>query len=186
MPERLDGSRLLVALGALVLLVSLFLHWFKPELTAWTVFEIVDLLLAGLALGALYGVIAGAAPNTGLRPVPRIVVPVLALASLVLVAAALLNHPPAAVGRSLDTGAWIGLAGAVLMSVGALLGFGRVSVVITRGAADRRTRGGASPPAPPPPVAEPEADPAAPTRPLGFEERPGAETQTQPLRPEDR
>ncbi len=183
MPERLDGGRLLLALGALGLLVSLFLHWFEPELTAWTVFEIVDLLLAATAIGVLFGVIAEAAPGTGLRALPPAAAPVLALVAFVLVVATLINHPPAAVGRSLDTGAWIGLAGAVLMVVGALLGVGRVSVVITR---KPRSRAGS----------DLEAEEASgfstgtgsdpePTRPLGFEERPDADPETRTL-PDDR
>lgn len=145
MPDRLDGGRLLLALGAVALLVSLFLHWFKPELTAWTVFEIVDLLLAATSVAVLIGVVADAAPGTGLRAPPPSAAPVLALTALVLVVATLINHPPAAVGRSLDTGAWIGLAGAVLMTVGALLGVGRVSVVITRKPTQRSRRPGADP-----------------------------------------
>src|SRR4051812_40812302 len=123
MTERFDGSRLLVALGAVLVLVSLFLHWFKPELTAWTVFEIVDLLLAALALAALLGVIVQAVPSIRL-PVPAAAAsPAVAVLPLILVVATLLNHPPAAVGRDLDTGVWVALAGAVLMALGGVLGF---------------------------------------------------------------
>ena len=125
MPERLDGSRLIAALGAVILLVSLFLNWFKPELTAWTVFEFVDLLLAALAVATLLGVFAQAVPSAGEGP------------RLGGVAVDRPDRAPAgrrhagqpsaaAVGRDLDTGVWVGLAGAILMALGGLLGFGRV------------------------------------------------------------
>jgi hypothetical protein len=194
MPERFDGGRLLLGIGALALLVSLFLDWFEPELTAWTVFEIVDLLLAATAIGVIFGVVAEAAPGTGLRALPPAAAPVLALVAFVLVVATLINHPPAAVGRSLDTGAWIGLVGAVLMVVGAMLGVGRVSVVVTRkprsrtgsgragSAPDAATSSGVSPSMRSDPI-DP-IDPE-PTRPLGFEERPDADPETRTL-PEER
>ena len=51
-PRGLSAGPILLAIGAAALLVSLFLNWFKPELTAWTAFEIVDLLLALIALAA--------------------------------------------------------------------------------------------------------------------------------------
>jgi hypothetical protein len=182
MPERIDGGRLLLALGAVALLVSLFLHWFKPELTAWTVFEIVDLLLAAIAIAALIGVIADAAPGTGLRAPPPGAAPVLALTALVLVVATLINHPPAAVGRSLDTGAWVGLAGAALMTLGGLLGVGRVSVVITR---RPREQGSDPNPTEGSRVSPTTGSDPNPTRPLGFEERPDADPETRTL-PEER
>ena len=40
---------MLLALGALLLLVSLFLDWYGP-LTAWNAFEVTDVLLAALAI----------------------------------------------------------------------------------------------------------------------------------------
>ena len=43
---------MLVALGAAVLLVSLFLEWYGT-LTAWEAFEVVEVLLAVLAIVAL-------------------------------------------------------------------------------------------------------------------------------------
>jgi peptidoglycan/LPS O-acetylase OafA/YrhL len=189
MPERFDGGRLLLAVGAIVVLISLFVDWFKPDLTAWTVFEVEDLVLAAIAIGALLAVLAEALPSVGLRPPAAWVLPALGVAALVLVVASLLNHPPAAVGRPPDTGAWIALAGSLTMVLGALLGMGRVSVVVTRRPPRAAGRSGSDPLEPqasdfPAPEA-PNPTPAEPTRSLGFEERPGADPETRTL-PEER
>jgi hypothetical protein len=176
MPERLDGSRLIAALGAVILLVSLFLNWFKPELTAWTVFEFVDLLLAALAVATLLGVFAQAVPSAGMKVPSWAASPWIGLIALLLVVVTLVNHPPAAVGRDLDTGVWVGLAGAILMALGGLLGFGRVSLVITR--SERRYRR-------PPPTAPVDQE-RPPTESLGYEERPGAFPETELLDEDDR
>ena len=51
MTRRLEAGPLLVTLGALLLLVSLFLAWFTGEITAWQAFEVWDLVLFVLAWG---------------------------------------------------------------------------------------------------------------------------------------
>ena len=48
MPERINGGQALVAVGAIVLIVSLFLSWYEPGRTAWTVFEVWDVVLAAI------------------------------------------------------------------------------------------------------------------------------------------
>ena len=53
MTRRLEAGPLLVTLGALLLLVSLFLTWFTGEVTAWEAFEVWDLVLFVLALGSI-------------------------------------------------------------------------------------------------------------------------------------
>ena len=53
MTRRLEAGPLLVTLGALLLLVSLFLNWFTGEIRAWEAFEAWDLVLFLLALGAI-------------------------------------------------------------------------------------------------------------------------------------
>ena len=45
MPERINGGQALVVVAAIGLIVSLFLDWYAPGVSAWTAFEIVDLLL---------------------------------------------------------------------------------------------------------------------------------------------
>ena len=57
MTRRFDIGPLLVALGALVLLVGLFLDWYGG-VNAWNSFELADVVLAALAAA---GLVAGAA-----------------------------------------------------------------------------------------------------------------------------
>ena len=142
MIERIDGGRLLLALGAAALLVALFLDWYGPgalgigsPITAWTAFEITDLLLALIALAALVGTFAAArlpAPPPGAAPF-------LGAAAFVLVATNLIDVPPAANGASLETGAWIALGAAGLMVIGGVLTVTRVSFVVTLTPRERPT-----------------------------------------------
>ena len=53
MARRLELGPLVVALGALLLLVSLFLNWYEPNITAWDAFEVWDLVLAALGVFSL-------------------------------------------------------------------------------------------------------------------------------------
>src|ERR671932_21440 len=55
--ERFDAGTGLVALGAVLLLVSLFVNWYDPGGDAWAVFESVDLLLAAAAVACLIAVV---------------------------------------------------------------------------------------------------------------------------------
>ena len=135
--RRIEAGPLIALVGAVLLLVSLFLDFYEPGLTAWQVFEVLDLVLAALAIaGGLAALsLAGA-------PVPAIDARVLAWsagAALVLVVATLLNHPPA-VSDAADPalGLWLALAGAALMAAGALLSTARVHV--TFNVENRRTR----------------------------------------------
>jgi hypothetical protein len=130
MPERVNGGQFLVVVGALALLVSLFLDWFAPGVTAWTVFEIVDLVLAAIAILALVGAVAVALPGAGIPPFTASVPLALGLIAFVLVAAALIDPPPAARSADPEIGAWIALAGAALISIGALLSVARISLQI--------------------------------------------------------
>ena len=50
--RRFDIGPLIVAVGSLVLLVSLFLDWYGDQ-TAWGAFEVADVLMAALAVAAL-------------------------------------------------------------------------------------------------------------------------------------
>ena len=108
---------LLIGAGALLLFVSLFLDWYEPGLDAWTVFEVWDLVLALLAIGALAAV-AGRLGFGPPRPASWIVGP--AVAMLVIVLYALLDPPPAIAGIDGDprTGLWLALAAATLIGAG--------------------------------------------------------------------
>jgi hypothetical protein len=134
MPQRLDGGLVLAGLGGLILIVSLFLNWFDVPgdggITAWTAFELDDLLLAALGAAAL----AAALPIGALDWQPRL--PWIGAAAFVVVAVSLVNRPPAAAGLSLDVGAWLAFAGASLILVGGILATTRISIEISVRAPD--------------------------------------------------
>lgn len=121
----------LVALaGAVLLIVSLFLDWYEA-LTGWTVFEIVDLVLVGLALSTVlslagaFGIVSGVA-----NPVAALIGAVVAL---VIVVTQVINDPPAVAGGGgpdKDVGIWLALAGAGLMVVGGLLATTHISLAV--------------------------------------------------------
>src|SRR5919106_1287471 len=93
MPRRFEVGPILVALAAIVLLVSLFLEWYG-SLTAWEAFEVVEVLLAALALAAL--VIAAGQLVPDVEYVDRRWLPPIVLGVALLVAAELVDPPPAA------------------------------------------------------------------------------------------
>ena len=132
MPERVNGGLALSAIGALALLVSLFLDWYEPGRSAWTVFEINDLVLAALALLVLGIAVADVAtrPDAS-RYVPEGSVLFAGIGALIIVVATLIQPPPAALHASAQVGAWIALVGAVLITTGGILLRASISVVIT-------------------------------------------------------
>jgi hypothetical protein len=170
MPERINGGQALVVLGAIGLIVSLFLHWYEPGRSAWTVFEVWDIVLAGIGIASILSVTPirrRDVPDE--RLVPERWVPFLAGAALVIVVVALVNPPPAARGAGLQFGAWLAFGAALVLAAGAILSKARISLVITLKPNDGTGRSGRAPdPEPPPVPSPPEGD---------FE----AETATQPL-----
>jgi peptidoglycan/LPS O-acetylase OafA/YrhL len=129
MTRRLEAGPLLVTLGALLLLVSLFVNWFEGEITAWQAFEVWDLVLFVLALGAIA---AGMGLTTqDVELIDRRLLPAGVVAVAVIVASQIIDPPPAAAGQDPETGAWIALGGAFVMCAGALLTFGRVHFALT-------------------------------------------------------
>jgi hypothetical protein len=129
MPRRLETGPLLVIVGALLLLVALFLPWYTGDLTAWEAFEVWDLVLAALALASIVAAIGLLSPDTAL--VDRRWLPAAVLTAIVVVAAEIINPPPAAAGQNPRLGAWLALGGAALMAAGALLTFSRVRLALT-------------------------------------------------------
>jgi hypothetical protein len=140
MRGRINGAGALAVIGAGALLVGLFLSWFEPGISAWNAFEIVDLLLAAIAVGVLVVALAGSSDRPGLVALAGWL-PVAALAALALVAVSLLNPPPAAGDGSLEIGAWVSLGGAALLVVGAVLATTEFSLVITVRPRRRHTGG---------------------------------------------
>jgi hypothetical protein len=137
MMRRFEIGPVLVALAALLLLVSLFLEWYGP-LSAWDAFEVVDVLLAVLAVGALVGGIGTLVPD--LAYVERRWLPPIVFAVAVLVAAEIIDPPPAAADLTPDIGAWIGFAAAIAMLLGAVLSVGRISLSVSVEGRDVRER----------------------------------------------
>jgi hypothetical protein len=149
--RRIEFAPVLAALGGLLLLVSLFLHWYQPGMSAWTVFEVWDLVLAALALGAVWVAGAHAVWDAPLR---EGALPLLGGAALVIVVSQLVNHPPAAQGASLQAGAWVALGASVLMAAAGALSVARVSLSVSVAPAPRESGGPA--PATEAAAAEPE------------------------------
>jgi hypothetical protein len=141
---------LVAAVGGVLLIVSLGLDWYG-ELSGFNSFEFLDLLLVLLALVTL----AVLAADLGLlHTPPRSGTPlVLGVVALVVVLSQLINHPPAGIGDDVETGLWLGLAGAALMLAGAILSTARIAIAV-----EPRTRESAA--APPP--AAPEAGRSTP------------------------
>ena len=166
MPERFNAGHLMAMVGALVLLVSLFLDWYEPGLSAWEVFELGDVLLAGLAIVALAVSLPLRLPATPATLAEERSLPWIGVVALIFVLITLINDPPAARGLPLELGAWLGLAGAALIAAGGFLSMAQVSLVIS------------SRPAPPAGPAQrvqrdaPVASGETETRPLGDEPPP--------------
>jgi hypothetical protein len=115
----------LSALGATALFISLFLNWYTPGLSAWDAFEVLDLVMAALALAALW--VAAEVLARGERSREGWL-PLLGGGSLALVVSQLVNHPPAAQGGSVKVGAWVALGGTAAMALGGALSVAGVSV----------------------------------------------------------
>lgn len=170
----------MIAVGALLLFVALFLDWYGAgrgsggnAASAWTSFELVDLLLALIALGA---VIAALEPLVrGTSRVPENVAAVAGPAALVLVLVSIINKPPILQGFDVEpkVGAWLALAGSAIMCAGTLLALNRVSFVVQTRDATPHTPGRQTPP----PVERTPVERGDETR--------AAETETRPLPPRD-
>jgi hypothetical protein len=176
---QLSVGPLIAALGALLLIVSLFLDWYET-FTAFTVFEFLDLLLLLLALATIFS-LAGALGLT--QPaVPPAVSLAVAIFTVLVVLSQILNDPPviALGGPDKDIGIWLALSGSALMVAGAVLGYAHISLAL-----ETRPREGGSGPAtgaagggPGPATPEPRLADDDPTRPLADPDA--------PRRPEDR
>jgi hypothetical protein len=162
---------LVAAVGAVLLIVSLFLDWYEG-LTGFTVFEFIDLLLVLLALAT----IASLAGGIGLlKPAPSPTFSLgVALFTVFVVLTQIINDPPAVVGpdgQDQDIGIWLAVSGSALMVAGAVLGYASISLAFEP--RSRRSDSDATGAGSPPPTARPDPEPARPlasdddpTRPL--------------------
>jgi peptidoglycan/LPS O-acetylase OafA/YrhL len=126
MRQRVDAGTILAAVGAALLLASLFVEWFDPVGTGWQVFEVVDVLLAGIAVGTVAALFGRDRPADD----APWWVPLLATVAVAVVAVQLVDPPPAARETDRATGAWLALGGALLLAAGALLRHSRISISV--------------------------------------------------------
>ena len=161
--RRFDIGPLIVALGSLVLLVSLFLDWYGDE-SAWGVFELADVLLAALAVTALVAALGMIAESVAV--LDRRWLPVASIAAAVLVIAEIISPPPVVGGADPQEGAWLAFAAALVMLLGTVLSLGRVSFTFAIEGREPRHRVAAVDHRPPPteagtPVPRPAGDTTA-------------------------
>ena len=135
MRERFDAGTGLVAVGAVLLLVSLFIDWYHPGGDAWAVFESLDLVLTGVALCGLLAL----APRFAAGGLGR-ALPLITAIAFAVVVIQLLDPPPFVRHSDLATGAWLALAATALMAGGALLGAASISVTVDVRGRERRRR----------------------------------------------
>jgi hypothetical protein len=137
-PRSLSLGPLVASVGAVLLIVSLFLDWYE-DISGFTVFEFLDLLLTGLAVVMLVSLAdAIGLVRSGMRSGVPLVVAALAL---VIVLTQVVNDPPAVAaqdGNDQDIGIWLALGGAALMVAGAVLSTARIAIAV-----EPRERGGA-------------------------------------------
>jgi peptidoglycan/LPS O-acetylase OafA/YrhL len=136
--ERFDAGTGLVAVGAVLLLVSLFIDWYRPGGDAWAVFESIDLVLAGAAISALIAM----APRLGNGGLGR-ALPIISAAAFVVVAVQLIDPPPVVSDSELRTGAWLALAATAVMAAGSLLSAANISITVDVRGRERRKRAAA-------------------------------------------
>jgi hypothetical protein len=130
--RRIPIGPLIGLAGAVLLAVSLFLDWWDG-LTAFTVFEALDLVLGCLALAAMVALAGplGARLPGNAGPRPSLALP-LGVAAAVIVVSQLLNYPPAVGGSESgpEVGLWLALGGSLLMLAGGLLSAARISLAL--------------------------------------------------------
>jgi len=126
--RRLDAGVAVAAVGAVLILVSLFLDWYGDPVneTAWRVFEVLDLVLAAIALWIIASFLRRVGVDGRLPDAPLLLLGAVALA---IVFSQLVNDPPRVAGSdaSVAEGAWLALAGSALVLAGAIMSVARIS-----------------------------------------------------------
>lgn len=129
-PVAVPVGPLVASIGAVLLIVSLFLDWYT-DISGFTVFEFLDLLLVLLALATIASLAEAVGAGVWPRPAPGVSLAV-AIFTVFVVASQVINDPPAvassAAGR--DVGIWLALGGSVIMVVGAVLAYARISLSV--------------------------------------------------------
>jgi hypothetical protein len=157
--RRFDIGPFVLALAALVLLVSLFLPWVDGlgasesalgtrDLNAWQLFEITDLVLAALAIAAIVGALGLIVPSVDY--VDRRLLPWVVGIAFVLVTNEILEPAGAFRTGDLGTGAWMAFGATIFMALGTLLSLSKVHFAVAVEGRDRRRRVSAVDHRPPP------------------------------------
>lgn len=139
--RRIPLGPLVGTLGAALLAVSLFLDWWDG-VTAFTGFEVLDLVLLALAVATALALLGETGLGVPRSPLSGQALPLAAVA-LLIVLSQLVNDPPLVLGGagpSHATGIWLALGGAVLMTVGALVTGSRISLAVDVRRRDATTR----------------------------------------------
>jgi hypothetical protein len=124
---QLPVGPLVATIGAVLLIVSLFLDWYD-DLSGFTVFEFLDLLLVMLALAMIASLASGVGLlRTGASPGLTFA---LALLALLVVISQIVNAPPVGHDRDQEIGIWLALGGSALMALGGLLGYAQISLAV--------------------------------------------------------
>jgi hypothetical protein len=140
--RRLRAGEWIVALSGAVLLLALFLPWYRPSSTAWEALAVNDVVLAGIAAAAVGVFVATATQRVPAVPIAlEAAVTLVGLVAVVLVLVRTIWLPELADQRAY--GLWIGLVAAVGIAAGGWIG----------------VRDERMPAAPPPPDPEPLAAP---------------------------
>jgi hypothetical protein len=129
--RRIALGPLVGTLGSALLAVSLFLDWWDG-VTAFTAFEVLDLVLLALASGTAAALLTEAGLPLPRSPLSGRALPLAALA-LLIVLTQIVNDPPLVLGGSGPdhaTGIWLALAGGVLMTAGALVTASKISLAV--------------------------------------------------------
>jgi hypothetical protein len=179
-PRRIDAGEVLAAVGGVLVFVSLYLTWFDvarvTDASGFEAFETLDLLLAVLAIAAVWSAVASTLALDSAPPARLL--PLLGLAIVLIVGVQIIDPPPvfSQVDPDREIGAWLALSGGALVLLGGALRSARISVTVSVGGRDVRRRVAAvdrrpaatsptPPPPPPPPAAEADPDATQPFTP---------------------
>ena len=135
MRERFDAGTGLVAVGAVLLLVSLFIAGTTRAAMPGRSSSRSTSLLAGAAVCGLLAV----APRFGTGGLGR-ALPVISVVAFAVVLVQLIDPPPVVSHSDLATGAWLALAATATMALGAILGAASISVTVDVRGRERRRR----------------------------------------------
>jgi hypothetical protein len=129
-PTVVPVGPLVASVGAVLLIVSLFLDWYE-QISGFTVFEFLDLLLVLCALATIVSLADRVGVPMRPRPTPAVSLAV-AIFTVFVVASQVINDPPAVAGGGADrdVGIWLALGGSVVMVIGAVLAYARISLSI--------------------------------------------------------